>query len=396
MKDNIASIAEVELMGPLKGYKVVEIAGIGPAPITGMILADLGAEVILIERKSANANATIIDPTKMSKGAFFKRGKRSIALDLKQPEAIELVLALVEQSDMLIEGFRPGVMERLGLGPDECMKKNPKLVYGRMTGWGQTGPLAEYAGHDINYLSLSGALHYSGLDGDNPFPTCTMVGDVGAGSMHLALGLLAALLEVNVSGKGQVIDAAICDGSVYMMSLFATMRAQGVVSEQRGDDFLTGGAPWSQSYLCSDNRYITVQALEPNFYQELITLLGVSDDADFAKQHSKSHWHAAKLKMTALFFSKPQAHWQALLEQTNACFGTVLTLDEAPNHPHHQARNNFVEVDGFVQPAPAPKFSRTQQEVGSPPAFGEALDLLASRLNISADELKSYQDKGIL
>ncbi len=358
-------------MGPLKGIKVVEIAGIGPAPVAAMMLADFGAEVILVERKISNPNASSIEPTQMGRAAFFKRGKRSIALDLKKPESIELVLALLAGADMLIESFRPGVMERLGLGPDVCFEHNSRLVYGRMTGWGQSGPLAHAAGHDLNYASLSGALHYCGMPGDKPFPPATLIGDIGGGSLPFALGMVSAVLHAQRTGEGQVVDAAMCDGAVYTMTLFASLKEHGTIGDVRGEDFFTGGAHFCNAYICADRRYVTVQALEPVFYQQLITACGFADDPDFAEQYQRANWPAATEKMTKLFATKTQAQWCELLEGSDACFAPVLTLEEAAAHPHNQARNNFVEKDGRVQPAPAPKFSKTPAQVGSVPLPGQ-------------------------
>ena len=358
-------------MGPLDGFKVVEIAGIGPAPVTGMILADLGAEVFLVERRTRNLNATNFDPANMGKAAFFKRGKRSIALDLKQPEAIELVMALVGDADMLIEGFRPGVMERLGLGPDVCFEHNASLVYGRMTGWGQTGPLSQAAGHDLNYASISGALNYCGLPGDAPYSTATVLCDVAGGAMHLALGMVSALFHAQRCGEGQIVDAAMCDGAAYMMTLFASLREQGTIGDVRGEDFFTGGSHFCNTYICADDRYVTVEALEPDFYRELITVCGFADDPDFAQQHNRANWPAAKEKMLQLFASKTQAEWCELLEGTDACFAPVLDLDEAAAHPHNRARSNFLKNEGRLQPAPAPKSSKTPQSVGRVPSLGQ-------------------------
>lgn len=383
-------------MGPLKGIKVVEVAGIGPAPVTGMILADLGAEVILVERKGENPNAATVDPAKMGGAAFFKRGKQSIALDLKKTRAVELVLKLVAQADVLIEGFRPGVMERLGLGPNVCFEANKKLVYGRMTGWGQSGPMAKSAGHDINFLSITGALHYSGLPGDTPYPTPTLLGDVGGGAMSLALGITSALLHAKYTGEGQVIDAAICDGTIYNLALMASLREQGVISEERGHDFFSAGSHWCNTYICADGRYITVQALEPNFYRELITLCGFEDDADFAQQYNRKLWPAARKKMTNMFAGKTQIQWCEILEGTDACFAPVLTLPEAAEHPHNQARNNFLNSDGLLQPAPAPKFSCTPQEVGRIPVLGEHYEMVIRQLDLSADELTTLKNEGIV
>lgn len=383
-------------MGPLQGVKVIEIAGIGPAPVVGMILADLGANVILVERKGENPNAATVDPAKMGKSAFFKRGKQSIALDLKKPRAIELVLNLVDEADVLVEGFRPGVLERLGLGPDTCMKRNKKLVYGRMTGWGQTGPLAQSAGHDINYLSITGALHYSGLPGDTPYPTPTLLGDIGGGAMSLALGISAALLHAHKSGEGQVIDAAICDGTIYNLTLMASLREEGVINEERGRDFFSAGSHWCNTYACADGRYVTVQALEPNFYQELIQRCGFADDPDFAQQHKKSLWPAAKQKMTEQFATKTQAEWCELLEGTDSCFAPVLTLPEAAAHPHNQSRNNFIESDGLMQPAPAPKFSVTSPSVGNIPGLGEHYETVLRQVGVSEEELLQLKQGGVI
>lgn len=383
-------------MGPLKGIKVVEIAGIGPAPVTGMMLADLGAEVILVERKGENPNAAIIKSANMDSTAFFKRGKQSIALDLKQPQSVDIVLKLVAQADVLIEGFRPGVMERLGLGPEVCLGLNKKLIYGRMTGWGQKGPLAQSAGHDINYLSLTGALHYSGLAGDTPYPTPTLLGDVGGGAMSLALGITSALLHAQRSGEGQVIDAAICDGTIYNMTLLASLREQGMISEERGQDFFSAGSHWCNTYICADGRYITVQALEPNFYRELITRCGFEQDPDFGQQHNPKLWPAARNKMADLFAGKTQAQWCETLEGTDACFAPVLTLPEAAEHPHNQARNNFLNTEGVLQPAPAPKFSSTPQEVGGIPVSGEHNEMVLRQLGLSVDECTSLYNQGVL
>ena len=367
-------------MGPLKGIKVVELAGIGPAPIVGMMLADLGAEVILVERATENPNAASdIDPNKMGDTAFFKRGKKSIALDLKKTESVEAVLQLVDGADVFIEGFRPGVVARLGLGPDICLARNPQLVYGHMTGWGQTGPLSQAAGHDMNYLSVTGALHHSGLPGDAPFPTPTIIGDVGGGSLIMMVGIVSALHHARSSGEGQVIDSAICDGSIYNLSLLATICAQGVVDDStRGNDFFSAASPWCNTYECADGRFVTVQAIEPNFYQELITLCGFGDDPDFANQYDKARWPSAKTKMTRLFLSKSQTDWNELLEGTDACYAPVLNIAEASSHPHNIARENFIRKGDYLQPAPAPKFSVTPQEVGDIPSVGQhTVEILA-------------------
>lgn len=365
-------------MGPLAGFKVVEIAGIGPCPIAGMMLADLGAEVILVERLVASENAAAVGGATSS--AYFRRGKQSIALDLKEPEAVEVVLKLMAKADVLIEGFRPGVMERLGLGPDVCLTKNPALVYGRMTGWGQSGPLAHSAGHDLNYLAISGVLHYSGLPGDAPYPTPTVLGDIGSGSNMLVLGILSALLHAQRTGQGQVIDAAICDGAVYNQTLLASVREEGAISETPGETFFGAASHWCNTYACSDGRYITVQALEPNFYRELISLCGFSDDPDFRRQYDKKTWPAALQKMTDLFASQPQSHWCELLSGTDACFAPVLSLPEAAEDTHIKARGCFLQGNLNLEPAPAPRFSVTPQEVGQIPEPGEHTEAILGLL----------------
>jgi len=338
-----------------------------------MILADMGAEVVLVERKGTNPNAASIDDS--GKHAFYKRGKRSIVMNLKQPDSIATVLDLVEGADLLIEGFRPGVMERLGLGPDVCLERNPKLVYGRMTGWGQSGPLSQAAGHDINFIALAGALYYSGNDGEPPFTPSTVVGDVGGGSMILALGLVCALLHSRTTGEGQVVDAAIADGTAYISTLLAFLRASNY-------SFLTAGAPWYNSYECADGQYITVGALEPGFYKLLVESCGMQDDPDFADQMDRSRWSAGKAKLVELFKTRTRDEWSEQFEGTDICFGPVLT-----EHPHNVARNNFVEIDGFVQPAPAPKFSRTAAVAGQVGRFGEDTESVLTELGYTSDKL---------
>jgi len=381
--------------GPLSGVKVVEIAGIGPAPMCGMILADMGADVVLVERKGTNPNAASIDDS--GKQAFYKRGKRSIVMDLKQPESIAAVLDLVESSDLLIEGFRPGVMERLGLGPDVCLERNPGLVYGRMTGWGQTGPLSQAAGHDLNFIALSGALYYGGNHGEPSFPPSTVVGDVGGGSMVLALGLVCALLHSRTTGEGQVVDAAIADGTAYISTLLAFLRASGLLSDgPRGESFLTAGAPWYNTYECADGNYITLGALEPGFYNLLVKTCGMEDDPDFAKQMDKSRWPAAKAKLTELFRTRTRDEWSELLEGTDVCYGPVLNFAEAAEHPHNVARDNFVEIDGFVQPAPAPKFSQTVASAGRVGDFGAETESVLKELGYTAEKLDKMRGIGAI
>jgi len=381
--------------GPLSGVRVVEIAGIGPAPHCGMMLADMGADVVLVERKGTNPNAAPLNED--GTHAFYRRGKRSIVMDLKQPAAVAAVRDLVATSDILIEGFRPGVMERLGLGPDICLERNPRLVYGRMTGWGQTGPLAQASGHDINYIAVAGALYYSGNPGEPPFTPSTVVGDVGGGAMSLAFGVVCALTHARVTGTGQVVDAAIVDGTAYMSMLLAFLRASGALSDgPRGDSFLTAGAHWYNSYECSDGGYITLGALEPGFYALLIEQLGMQDDPDFAIQMEKSKWPAAKAKLTALFKTRTRDEWSKLLEGTDVCFGPVLNMAEAAQHPHNVARNNFVEVDNHIQAAPAPKFSETTATAGRVGAVGaDTADVLAA-LGYTESKVASMRAEGAI
>ena len=368
-------------MGPLSGIKVVEIAGIGPAPCAGMMLADMGAEVILVERKLANANAAQVggDDHRQS---FFNRGKKSIALDLKNPEAIEAVLKLVTEADVLIEGFRPGVMERLGLGPEVCAERNPRLVYGRMTGWGQTGPLSQAAGHDPNYIAVSGALWYGTRSGQPPTAPVTVIGDLGGGTMMLLFGVLSAVIHAQRTGEGQVIDSAITDGSAYISSLLWMMHNTGAVEDERGRGWADFGSPWHDSYKCADGKYITVCALEPQFYRELLQRLELEGDPVFADQWDSEQWPAGKERLTSLFLSKSRADWCELLEGTDVCFGPVLNMSEAPRHPHNVARNTFLDIDGIIQPAPAPKFSRSEPRVGVTPRTGEHGEEILSALGL--------------
>jgi len=381
--------------GPLCGVRVLEIAGLGPAPHCGMMLADMGAEVILVERKGANPNAAAIDQS--GKQAFYKRGKRSIVLDLKRPKAIEAVLDLVDRVDVLIEGFRPGVMERLGIGPEPCLLRNPKLVYGRMTGWGQTGPLSSAAGHDINYLGISGALYYSGNPGEPPFTPATVVGDVGGGAMSLAFGLLCALLNSRATGQGQIVDAAITDGAAYMTSLLAYMRASGALLDgPRGESFLTAGAHWYNTYECADGKYITIGSLEPEFYQELIARLDLEDDPDFGAQMDAETWPSARAKLQTLVKTQTRDAWCKKLEGTDACFAPVLDLNEAAQHPHNRFRDVFVEIDGFMQPAPAPKFNATPAQAGRVGEIGAHTERIFNELGYSAEQLNLLRDDGAI
>ncbi|ABF12384.1 CaiB/BaiF CoA transferase family protein [Cupriavidus metallidurans] len=339
-------------MGPLKGIKVVEMAGIAPGPFAAMMLADMGAEVLCIERPTA---AQHCQPTASN---VLHRNRRSLALDLKNPVALRVLRRLISSANALIEGYRPGVMERLGLGPEICLADNPSLVYGRMTGWGQDGPMAQAAGHDVNYISLTGALHAIGRrDAPPPIPL-NLVGDFGGGGMFLAFGVVCALLEAQTSGLGQVVDAAMVDGAAAMMAYMCAARASGRWSDQRGENVLDGAAPWYRVYETSDGQYISVAAAEPKFYAELLRLLELSDET-LPDQFDRSGWPTLTERLTTVFGTRSRAEWSKLLEGTDACFAPVLSLAEAPGHPHLRARNTFIEVDGIIQPAPAPRFSRT-------------------------------------
>ncbi len=338
-------------MGPLKGVRIVEIASIGAGPFCAMMLADMGAEIIRVHRKNAKGAGSEYD--------VLNRGRRSITLDLKNSEDIETVLRLVAQADALIEGFRPGVMERLGLGPEVCFERNPRLVYGRVTGWGQTGPLREAAGHDINYIALSGALHAIGRAGEKPVPPLNLVGDFGGGGMLLAFGVVCGILESRESGHGQVIDAAMLDGAALQMSMFYGLKAAGKWSKQRGMNLLAGGAHFYDTYECADKKFIAIGAIEPQFYALLLEKAGLSDPA-FRMQMDATEWANLKDRFAAVFKTKTRDQWCELIEGTDVCFAPVLDMDEAPVHAHNKARRTFVEVDGIIQPAPAPRFSRTQ------------------------------------
>jgi alpha-methylacyl-CoA racemase len=347
--------------GPLKGLRVIEMAGIGPCPFAAMMLADMGAEVIRIDRKpDAKLMSAAPNPYPMlgTKYDVMARGRRTLALDLKDPRARRVLLDLVAKADALVEGFRPGVMERLGLGPDACSERNPKLVVGRVTGWGQAGPLAQAAGHDLNYVALTGMLHAMGDADRPPPPPLNLVGDFGGGGMMLAFGVVCAMLEARASGRGQVVDAAMTDGAALLGAMMSGLRAHGLWSGARGTNLLDGGAPFYATYACADGRFIAVGAIEPQFYAQLLALTGASDPA-FARQWDRDGWPALKDKFAALFATRTRDAWCALLEGTDACFAPVLDMDEAPRHPHNAARATFVDVDGVTQPAPAPRFSRT-------------------------------------
>ncbi|HZZ88291.1 MAG TPA: CaiB/BaiF CoA-transferase family protein, partial [Caulobacteraceae bacterium] len=351
--------------GPLSGLKVVEFAGIGPGPFCGMLLSDLGADVARIDRMGARGGA----PTDIT-----ARGRRSVALDLKDPAAVETALQLMDRADAVFEGFRPGVMERLGLGPEVALKRNPKLVYGRMTGWGQFGPYAQAAGHDINYISIVGALHAIGT-ADKPVPPLNLVGDFGGGALYLAFGLMAGVINARATGQGQVIDCAMTDGAASLMSMFYGMSASGVWNDTRRSNLLDGAAQFYDTYQCSDGKWISLGSIEPQFYALLLEKTGLADDPAFKAQMDRSGWPDLKARLVEIFRTKSRDEWCAIMEATDVCFAPVLSLAEAPKHAHNAERKTFVEVGGVVQPAPAPRFSATPGAVqGPPPAIGAHTD----------------------
>ena len=370
-------------MGPLTGIRVVEMAGIGPGPFTAMMLSDLGAEVIRVDRlshKGVGHRANVLN-----------RGRKSIAVDLKNPRGVETTLRLIEQADVVLEGFRPGVMERLGLGPEKCLSVNPRLIFGRMTGWGQTGPLSQAAGHDINYISIAGALGAMGYADRPPAPPLNLVGDFGGGAMYLLTGILAALVERATSAQGQVIDAAMSDGTASLLSPFFGLMAMNMWTTDRFSNRLDGGAFYYGSYECSDGRYISIGSLEPQFYALLLEKAEITDPA-FQEQLDEAAWPAKREKLTQLFKTKTRQQWCDIMEGTDVCFAPVLDLKEAPNHPHNIDRKTFVELDGVVQPAPAPRFSRTQGEIQGPAAMaGEHTREVLSAWNFSDQEIGELQ-----
>ncbi|MET0336290.1 MAG: CaiB/BaiF CoA-transferase family protein [Caulobacter sp.] len=367
--------------GPLSGLKVLEFAGIGPGPFCGMLLSDLGADVVRIDRKGSGRS---------SPADITARGRRSIALDLKKPEAVEACLKLAERSEALFEGFRPGVMERLGLGPDVALKRNPKLVYGRMTGWGQTGPYAAAAGHDMNYIAISGALHAIGTE-DKPVPPLNLVGDFGGGALYLAFGMLAGVIRARETGQGQVIDCAMSDGAASLMSMFYGFKAMGLQREERRANMLDGGAHFYDTYRCSDGKWVSIGSIEPQFYALLLEKTGITDP-HFQQQMTREEWPALRAKLAAVISTKTQDEWTALMGGTDVCFAPILDLDEAPKHPHNAARQTFVDLGGVTQPAPAPRFSATPGAIqGPPPKIGADNDGALSDWGFSGDEIETLK-----
>lgn len=354
-------------MGPLEGVRIVELAGLGPAPFCCMLLADMGADVLRVDRPTS-ADLGVSIPPRLD---LLNRNKRSVAIDLKSSRGIQTVLRLLSGADILIEGFRPGVAERLGLGPEQCSQVNPRLVYGRMTGWGQDGPLSHAAGHDLNYIALAGALHAIGRKGQTPVVPLNLIGDFGGGALYLAMGVLAALVEARVSNKGQVVDATMIDGIASLMTMFYSLKQMDAWTNERGNNLFDSGAPFYEVYETKDRRYVAVAAVEKRFYTELLDLVGLKDEA-LPKQNDRSRWHELKLRFSEVFKTRTRDEWCTILEGSNACFAPVLDMDECTQHPHVVARKMFVEVGGVLNPAPAPRFGRTACELHRlPPSPGE-------------------------
>jgi alpha-methylacyl-CoA racemase len=377
-------MAQTSRSGPLSGIKIIELAGIGPSPYTAMLLADAGAQVVRLERAAPGAPERAAESTG-THWDLLNRSRASVGINLKHPEGVELVLRLAEQADGLIEGFRPGVAERLGVGPEDCWARNKALVYGRMTGWGQDGPMASMAGHDINYISIGGALWSMGRAGTVPTPPLNLVGDFGGGGMLLAFGMVAALLEASRSGQGQVVDAAMVDGAASLMTMIHSFHESGLWNDERGSNLLDSGAPWYDAYETSDGKFFSVGGLEIQFYGELIAGLGLADDPFMSKQNDKSQWPVMKERFAAVIATKTRDEWTAIFDGTDACAVPVLSPWEAHLHPHNQARSTFVEVDGRVQPAPAPRFSRTPSAISKGPSFPGA-DTVSELVDWGIDE----------
>ena len=389
MKESWGQSFGEDVVGPLSGVKVVELAGIGPGPFCAMLLADLGADVVRVD------GMTQVD-LGIDRGRQFSvlnRSRRSVSVDLKNPDGVETVLKLIEGADALIEGFRPGVTERLGLGPDECLARNPKLVYGRMTGWGQEGPLAHAAGHDINYIALTGALHAIG-SADKPSPPLNLVGDFGGGGIYLAFGVCAALLEAKTSGEGQIVDAAMTEGAASLMASIYGMHASGHWSDQREDNVLDGGSYYYGVYETSDGKFVSIGSIEGKFHDELLQLTGLQD-ASTEERIDQSGWPEKKDRMAEVIKSKTRDEWDEIMLGSDVCYAPVLDLSEAPSHPHNVARGSFVEVDGVVQPAPAPRFSRTPGEVQMPPPSpGQHTAEVLTDWGFSVEDVEKLKDVG--
>ena len=380
------------MSGPLEGIRVIELAGLGPGPFAGMMLADAGADIIRIDR----SDRATYPPRQEPHVDLMNRGRRSVAVDLKHPDGVGLVLRLVEQADALTEGFRPGVAERLGLGPDVCLARNPKLVYGRMTGWGQEGPMAQAAGHDIDYIALAGALEPVGRVGERPVPPLNLVGDFGGGGMLLAYGMLAAIISAQRTGAGQVVDTAMVDGSALLMTMTYTLRAAGIWNDQRGTNLLDTGAHFYEVYETSDGGFIGVGAIEPQFYAELIRLLGLEGE-ELPGQMDRAAWPAMKERFAQVFATRTRDEWEAVFDGSDACAAPVLSPAEAPNHPHNQFRKTFTEVAGVVQPAPAPRFGATPSVIRRPPPNpGQHGDEALADWGMDAGEISDLRQSGAI
>lgn len=381
------------MSGPLTGLKVIELAGIGPAPMAAMMLSDMGAEVIRVDRLTASGLG-IPMPKKFN---FLGRGRKSIAVDLKNPEGIDALLELIDKADIVIEGFRPGVMERLGMGPDVCLARNPKLVFGRVTGWGQEGPLSKSAGHDLNYIALSGALHAIGRSNDEPpTPPLNLVGDFGGGTMFIVVGILAALHEVKNSGKGQVVDAGMVDGALSLMTSIYGMHAGGNQSDERASNILDSGAHFYNTYETRDGKYVSIGSIETKFYSMLLEKLGLDPDS-LPPQMERESWPAMKEKFKEIFLTKTRDEWCALMENTDICFAPVLSLAEAPDYAHNKERGSFVDVEGVMHPAPAPRFSATPSSIKSPtPPTGVHTDEVLADWGISAEKVAALKASGAI
>jgi alpha-methylacyl-CoA racemase len=379
-------------MGPLSGVRIVEMAGIGPAPFCGMLLADMGAEVLRIDRL-ATADIGIPVPPKYD---LLNRNKRSLAVDLKSPQGQSMVLRLIAQADALIEGFRPGVMERLGLGPEPSLEINPRLVYGRMTGWGQYGPLSQAASHDINYIALTGVLNAVGQAGGAPIIPLNLIGDFGGGSLYLAMGILAALISARGTGRGQVVDAAITDGVANLLTMHYGFRQAGEWSVDRGSNLTDGGAPFYDVYRTRDDLYVSVGAVEKKFFGELLQHLGIRAE-EFSTQHDRTNWDAQRRRLAEVFATRTRAEWCALLEGTDVCFAPVLDMDECVRHPHNKARGTHIEFEGVMNPAPAPRFSETPSELRSaPPAPGQHTAQALRDWSFSEGEIDALRGAGAI
>jgi len=381
-------------MGPLQGTRIIEIAGIGPGPFAGVMLADMGAEVLRVERPGGGPFSQAAQEPSFD---LLNRGKRCICVDLKREKGTETALRLVERADALFEGFRPGVIEKLGLGPEVCLERNPRLVFGRMTGWGQDGPLARAAGHDINYISLSGALHAVGRRGEKPTIPLNLVGDFGGGGLMLAYGIVCALLEARISGRGQVVDTSMVEGAAALMMSIYGAQQYGFWSEERGNNLLDSGAPFYEVYETADNRYISLGALEPQFYEELVRHLDLAGE-DLPPQFDSGGWEALRERFTALFKTRTRDEWCALLEGSDACFAPVLAMSEVHEHPHNVARGSFIECAGVRQPRPVPRFSRTDPaRVQRPPArAGEHTDEALRDWGFAPPELAELREQDVI